>query len=49
MQARAGGWLGVVVCALVLQPAHAQTVAEFYASNPLTIIVASDPGGGYDV
>lgn len=51
MQARAAGWLGVLVCApLILPPAaHAQTVAEFYASHPLTIIVASDPGGGYDV
>jgi len=45
------GWLGALLCtSAVLQvTARAQTVAEFYASQPLTIIVASDPGGGYDV
>lgn len=47
MQTRAGR-LGALLClAAVLQPA--KTVAEFDATQPLTIIVASDPGGGYDV
>src|ERR1700682_3460967 len=29
--------------------AHAQTVEEFYKSHPITMLVGSGAGGGYDV
>lgn len=41
-----------IFCALIsLLPfgATAQTVEEFYKSNPITVIIASDVGGAYDV
>ena len=35
---------------LILSPAaHAQSVEEFYKSNPITMLVGSGAGGGYDV
>ena len=37
------------IVALAVQPAHAQTVEEFYKSNRITITVGYGPGGGYDV
>ncbi|MCC2097966.1 MAG: hypothetical protein KDJ29_13800 [Hyphomicrobiales bacterium] len=33
----------------VVTPANAETLAEFYKTNPLRIIVGYDNGGGYDV
>src|SRR5262249_7976606 len=43
-----------IVCALLsawLSPhaARAQSVADFYRANPITVFVASDVGGAYDV
>ncbi|MBX9773612.1 MAG: hypothetical protein K2Y71_04280 [Xanthobacteraceae bacterium] len=39
----------ITAVALVLQPAHAQSVAEFYSGKRITITVGYGPGGGYDV
>src|SRR3954447_9874656 len=40
----------VLFCACFLpHTARAQTVAEFYRANPITVFVASDVGGAYDV
>jgi tripartite-type tricarboxylate transporter receptor subunit TctC len=40
----------VLFCAGLSPPAaRAQTVAEFYRANPITVFVASDVGGAYDV
>jgi tripartite-type tricarboxylate transporter receptor subunit TctC len=35
--------------ALLVAPAHAQSVEDFYKSNPITMLVGSGAGGGYDV
>jgi tripartite-type tricarboxylate transporter receptor subunit TctC len=41
---------GLAICAAMpARPAAAQSVAEFYSHTPLTIIVGSGAGGGYDV
>jgi len=51
MRVSAVGRLCVVTwaSAALQSSASAQSVAQFYAAHRLTIIVASDPGGGYDV
>jgi tripartite-type tricarboxylate transporter receptor subunit TctC len=40
--------LSLIAAAITLNPAAAQSVAEFYAGKTLTIVVGSDVGGGYD-
>lgn len=45
-------WTTTVLCAAIaIWPvlANAESVAEFYLTHPITIYIASDPGGGYDV
>ena len=37
---------GLTLC---MADAHAQSVAEFYKGKTIRLVVASDPGGGYDV
>lgn len=39
-------WL---VAAAVANPANAQTPAEFYSGKTISLLVASGPGGGYDL
>jgi tripartite-type tricarboxylate transporter receptor subunit TctC len=44
------GSAAAVSILLILSPAaHAQSVEEFYKSNPITMLVGSGAGGGYDV
>jgi tripartite-type tricarboxylate transporter receptor subunit TctC len=38
--------LAALLCSL---PAHAQSVENFYKANPITMLVGSGAGGGYDV
>jgi tripartite-type tricarboxylate transporter receptor subunit TctC len=39
-----------LVCSIAaVAPVHAQSVEQFYKSNPLTLLVGHDAGGGYDV
>jgi tripartite-type tricarboxylate transporter receptor subunit TctC len=42
---------GAVLSAIALlsAPAHAQSVEDFYKSHPITMLVGSGAGGGYDV
>ncbi|HEY2529689.1 MAG TPA: hypothetical protein VGJ20_17380 [Xanthobacteraceae bacterium] len=40
---------GLAILALVRQPAFGQSVADFYKSHPITMLVGSGAGGGYDV
>jgi tripartite-type tricarboxylate transporter receptor subunit TctC len=39
----------LAVFAALAQPAFAQSVEDFYKSNPITMLVGSGAGGGYDV
>ena len=39
----------VVALAFAVTPVQAQSVAEFYKGKTIRMVVASDPGGGYDV
>src|ERR1700693_885562 len=39
----------VVAMPWLASSAHAQTVEEFYKSHPITMLVGSGAGGGYDV
>src|SRR5260370_38217111 len=45
------GWNLVGGLGLMLQPSasRAQTADEFYKSNDITLVVAADVGGGYDL
>jgi tripartite-type tricarboxylate transporter receptor subunit TctC len=45
-----GRWIGLLGLSFVatMNPAMAQSVAEFYAGKILTVMVGSDAGGGYD-
>src|SRR6478672_4938462 len=38
----------LVVAVMLATPAHAQSVADFYAGRQISMIVGSTPGGGYD-
>jgi tripartite-type tricarboxylate transporter receptor subunit TctC len=40
--------LALLAAAITLNPAAAESVAEFYAGKTFTIVVGSDVGGGYD-
>jgi tripartite-type tricarboxylate transporter receptor subunit TctC len=40
--------LSLLAAAITLNPAAAESVAEFYAGKTFTIVVGSDVGGGYD-
>jgi tripartite-type tricarboxylate transporter receptor subunit TctC len=40
---------GLAILTLVRQPASAQSVEDFYKSHPITMLVGSGAGGGYDV
>src|SRR5687767_9591682 len=42
------GLLGLFVLGLWASPALAQSVADFYKGQTVTIILSSAPGGGYD-
>jgi tripartite-type tricarboxylate transporter receptor subunit TctC len=42
----AGAWAGICLAA---SPSHAQTGADFYNGKTITYIVATAPGGGYDL
>ena len=44
-----GGALSCVMLAGATAPATADAVAEFYAGKTISMIVASGPGGGYDL
>jgi tripartite-type tricarboxylate transporter receptor subunit TctC len=40
---------GVLVASAECQPARADDVADFYKGRTVTMVVGSDPGGGYDI
>jgi tripartite-type tricarboxylate transporter receptor subunit TctC len=44
-----GGFAALLVSVSSLSNAHAQTVQDFYKSHPITMLVGSGAGGGYDV
>jgi tripartite-type tricarboxylate transporter receptor subunit TctC len=39
----------LAVATLFAAPAHAQSVAEFYAGKSITMAIGFAPGGGYDL
>jgi tripartite-type tricarboxylate transporter receptor subunit TctC len=39
----------LTIAVLAAQPAHAQSVEEFYKGRRITVTVGYGPGGGYDV
>jgi tripartite-type tricarboxylate transporter receptor subunit TctC len=43
------GVTALIALAGLAQPARAQSVADFYKSHPITMLVGSGAGGGYDV
>lgn len=44
-----GAAAGAVCAAIVAAPASAQSVADFYKGNTVTIFIGSSPGGGFDL
>ena len=42
-------WLSAVFLSLIVSPAHADPVADFYRGKQLTVIIGYGPGGGYDL
>jgi tripartite-type tricarboxylate transporter receptor subunit TctC len=49
MRPMALGCRVLAVLLLALYPTHAQSVADFYKSHPITMLVGSGAGGGYDI
>ena len=45
---RYGLFLVSLIAGGLTGPAHAQTVAEFYARTPVRMLIPADPGGSYD-
>jgi tripartite-type tricarboxylate transporter receptor subunit TctC len=41
--------IALAMMSLVPQPSSAQSIEDFYKSNPITMLVGSGAGGGYDV
>ncbi len=41
--------IALAMMSLVPQPSSAQSIGDFYKSNPITMLVGSGAGGGYDV
>ncbi len=42
------GFMGVCALMALAQPAHAQSVADFYKGKTVTMTIGTDAGGGYD-
>jgi tripartite-type tricarboxylate transporter receptor subunit TctC len=45
----AGIFVGLLVAGTQSQPARADDIADFYKGKTMTMVVGSDPGGGYDI
>jgi tripartite-type tricarboxylate transporter receptor subunit TctC len=45
----AGIFVGLLIAGTQSQPAWADDIADFYKGKTMTMVVGSDPGGGYDI